>query len=358
MAEDVKRGAGRPRKDTPTPVEYPPLTLEEIATTVAPTNTKGQPDLGNYMPFRLIPHAEAVARGWTYFYDARQCKRGHQAPHFTKNVHHCIDCKRTMEDGKQPIGGRAGGTAPEKPRQYVQKAVVPAGTTAVSPRPPECDRLEKQFLTAYAETKDFNLAADKCNVSAPHMQARMSYSPLFRDAIADLEDRLSIVHVPAGDAVFEWNEDKVQRLLMVFVDTGEIATARDSIGVTPSQFHKELRDNYDFATRYAEADKLAAQVLKEKATQLALRGNDKLLQQLLKAEMPDKFGDKLNLNMSGEVRSTDDQLRDEVIRLVLAGRKRITGRTIDAESVRAIEAPADVGGEEPASGEESISDLL
>lgn len=354
----VKRGRGRPRREANT---YPSLTDAEVEAICGAVTAKGSPDMLHYMPTRQVPYDEAVARHWTYFYDGRQCKRGHVAPHFVNNVNHCVDCKRTLEDGQDPIGFMAPGI-PRPPRTYVKKDPPPAtgvpAAAPVLPRPPEPDRLEKQFLTAYADTKDFYAAADRCAVSAAHMQMRLSCSPLFKAAITDLENRLNIVHIPSIDENFAWDEDKVHRLLMVYEDTGDIATARDSIGVTPSQFNKEMRENGEFFARVTETQKHADQILLEKATQLALRGNDKLLQQLLRAKMPEQFGDKLNLNLNGEVRLTNDQLIDSIVRSIVTARRRGEVITVEPEPVRAIAAPTEPAGDGETGEAESFADLL
>ena len=178
------------------------------------------------------------------------------------------------------LEAKAGGT--HERREYKRSAVVsvPSGDTTqpVVIRQQEPDRLEKQFLVAYAACKDFDSAARQVGVSTPHMQGRMSWSSVFRLAIADLENRLSIVHVPAAIEKFEWTDDKIFRFIEVYVDTGLIETARESIHVTPSEFYREMKRNPEFATRVIEAEPLALNALEEKAYQLAVNGNDKLLQ--------------------------------------------------------------------------------
>lgn len=348
---------GSPRlKETPAPRDVAPLTSEQIAA-IAPLNNKGQPDMMNYLPTRLVPFDEAKARGWTYFYDARTCRYGHQAPHNVGNIHQCVDCTR-VQRGKQTIGGKAGGT--HERREYKRTESVAPGLPAapqVVVKQQEPDRLEKQFLVAYAQLKNFEQACDQIGVSAPHMQGRMSWSSVFRLAVADLENRCGIVHIPAASENFEWNEDKHFRLIEVYVDTGDIATARDSIGVTPSEYYRELKRNSDFYARVMEAEQLAWNALEEKAVQLARNGNDKLLQKILTAKKPE-YRDSLKLDVKVEERLTDDQLRTESARLIAEARRRLKGRTIDAEPARAIEAPSDAEGDGEADTAESYSDLL
>jgi hypothetical protein len=352
---------GRPKIDTAPPVDYPALTPEQIAL-IAPLNANGQPNLYNYMPTRMIPLPEAQARGWTYFYDARTCLRGHQAPYFVSNINLCVDCKR-LSKGKQTIGGKAGGgnVRREYKRSEPVAGIPGAGVPgAVVVKQQEPDRLEKQFLVAYAATKDFDRACAQVGVTGPHMQGRLSWSSVFRLAVADLENRLGIVHVPMGAENYEWNEDKYFRLIEVYVDTGMIATARESIGVTPSEFYREMKRNGEFATRLMEAEPLALNALEEKAYQLAANGNDKLLQKILSAKKPE-YRESVKIDMKVEERLTDEQLRSETAR-ILASVQR--GRIIDStatsvdEPPRLTQAASDGEGTESAGTAESYSDLL
>lgn len=350
---------GSPRfKPVPAPRELKKLTNAQMAA-IAPLSTKGQPDLQNYMPTRLVPLDEAKARGWTYFYDARTCRYGHQAPHFVSNIHQCVDCARVSR-GKQPIGGRAG--SGHERREYKKMAGTTNSNGASLPvvvREAEPDRLEKQFMNAYADLKDFGRACDMVGVSAPHMQARLSWSSVFRLAVAELENRAGINHIPPAQENFEWNADKHHRFIEVYVDTGDIATARDSINVTPSEFNRELKRNSDFGARVMEAEQLAWNALEEKAVQLARQGNDKLLQKILTAKKPE-YRDSLKLDVKVEERLTDEQLRTEASRLIVEARRRNgeRGRIIDVEPAGALEAPQDVEGDGETGVAESFADLL
>lgn len=98
---------------------------------------------------------------------------------------------------------------------------------------------------------------------------------------------------------FIWTQRNRNRLIEVFIDTGDIAHARDEIAVTPSLFQKELDENKDFRKQYETAKPLAAQHLKERAIQLGLRGNDKLLQVLLKANFEEfRESDKIKVDVN------------------------------------------------------------
>lgn len=310
--------------------------------TVAPLTRDGKPDMYNFMPTRLVPFDEAEARGWPCFYDASICRYGHQAPRYVSNRRLCVDCHR-VKAGKTPIGGSAKHAAEYKnPRPYTQRqpaADMAAGSGAHPAVPAELpvDRQEKRFLESYALTRDFDAAAATVNVPAAHMDARMAYSPAFKQAVHELEDRLGLKRTPAPNGPFEWDEDKRARFLEVWIDTGDEATARDAIRVTPSEMFRELERNDSFSARYEEARPLAMKAFKEKAQQLALAGNDKLLTLVVKAEHPD-YRDNIKVDMRVTETLTDQQLDNQLARLI----KRFGARLDEAVAIDAevIDVPA------------------
>jgi hypothetical protein len=348
--------AGRPFVEAPPPRAVEPCDPK----TIAPLNSDGFPDLMNYMPSRLVPLDEAKQRGWPLFYEAGECRYGHQAPRYVSNPRQCVDCHR-IKRGKQPISAQVKGGAPEykPPRAYKQReAPVVSAAPAVVPQPLEPDRQEKRFLTAYAELKDFDNAARSIGLTEAHMIARLSWSAVFRDAVTALEESLGVSRTPAIQGPFEWDADKHFRFLEVFVDTGNEAIARDSIRVTPSEFFRELDRNPDFATRFEAALPLARKALEERAIQLSLAGNDKLLPRVLSANNP-QYRESVKVDLTSEVRLSDEQLRAEILRLATTGRRRvIEGEFREVEPQRAIEAPSGGEGSDAAGQSESNSDLL
>lgn len=328
---------GRPFKASPPPRPVLPLTNEEMAqiAPLASDNERIYPDMFNYMPTRHVPLDEAKTRGWPHFWQGELCRYGHSAPRYVNNPRQCVDCLR-MRKGRSLLGA-APTTALERydARAYKPREVTTPGPTSDAPAKaravalPEPDRTEKLFLVRYAETRDLDGAAIAAGTTAAQIIARLSWSKVFSDAVRALEDKLGIVNIPQSDGPFEWDDVKRDRLIEVYVDTGDIATARDSIRVTPSEYFREIAGNDDFAAQVEEAQGLATRALEERATQLALAGNDKLLTKILSAKIPE-YRDNLKIDMNvTEKNLTDDQLNAKLVRLL--GKQR-AGRTFDAES--------------------------
>ena len=314
--------------------------------TVAPLRTdrgKTYPNLSDHMPSRLVTQAEAKARGWVFFFANEPCRFGHIAPRYVCNERLCVDCEREKR-GKPPIGK----VATDLPKQKQPKRITTHSKTGRPIKPPVPSDLtaeERQFLEAYATFKDFDRAADevKLVISRPQIEAQLSCSRKFAAAVNALEERLSIKRVAVVSTVFEWSDEKRSQLITAFVDTGDIASARDAIGVTPSEYLREIDRNETFAAEVKRAEPLANRMLVERATQLALKGNDKLLSKLLAAEMPEKYREsvKVDVNQNTVVRMEDGALDARLAKLL--GK----GRVIDAQFVavdggreaRAIAAP-------------------
>lgn len=88
--------------------------------------------------------------------------------------------------------------------------------------------------------------------------------------------------VALGDV--EWSEDKRNRLLEAYVDTGDLLSAQTLVGITPSQFNREVETNPEFGERVKQAKKQASNTLELRAIKDALGGNDKLLSQILRGK--------------------------------------------------------------------------
>ena len=88
--------------------------------------------------------------------------------------------------------------------------------------------------------------------------------------------------VAIGDV--EWSEDKRNRLLEAYVDTGDLLSAQTLVGITPSQFNREVETNPEFGERVKQAKKQASNTLELRAIKDALGGNDKLLSQILRGK--------------------------------------------------------------------------
>jgi hypothetical protein len=241
--------------------------------TVAPTKTNHgivYPDLYNHMPLRQVTLAEATARKWVYFYVAESCRYGHLAPRYVSNTRMCVDCSR--ENGRKPAIGKMAEGLPRPKRK-----ITPPGRTAKA-----------------------------------------------KDEPMDMTRVLALSGRP-----YEWTDAKRARLLEVWTDTGDIATARDAIEVTPSEYLRELERNEKFAEQVKKTEPLANRILVERAYQLALKGNDRLISKLLPAIDPEKFSERVKLDVT-QKGGMDDSARRARIAQLLAKR---SGEVIEADFI-------------------------
>lgn len=308
------------------PVEWPEVDPATIApTTVHKTTRVVCPDLYNYMPTRVVTHEEALARGWTYYFDGKKkCNAGHVSPRFASNPRMCVDCHR-MSCGKPTI-------AEEKVEKKAEKKTkgrkAPRPTMHVY-KDQVADVQAQRFLAAYAEMRDVEGAAKAVNWTSAKVEARIASDRIFREAC----DRLGLKIAPKPQSAYEWSDEKHQRLIEVFIDTGDLAAARDSIGVTPSEFFREKERNKAFAAALEDAEPKATQALEERAVQLALGGNDRLLQKILTAKKPE-YRESLKVDVNQTVRLSDEQLNARLVSLM----SKVRGQIVDAE-FEEVDAP-------------------
>lgn len=358
---------------TRTPVEWP----EIDPATVAPLRN-GRPDMFNYMPTRFVTQEEAQARGWVHFYIGQRCPRGHQAPRMVCNPALCVDCKRVAA-GRRPIGTLVEGYVPRVGRAAASvggshadasKVDVPPGKRAPYPAPGrpldtvEPDPLEKRFLRVYAEKRDFEVAAKELGRTAGEFQARLSYSKPFRDAVQFLEDQYGLSHTVILTEPFPWTDDKRKALIHVYVNTGDLAEAIRVTGCTNWHYEEELRTNQEFAAAIELAQDPAKRALAREAVSRGLKGNDRMLQAVLEANLPE-YSKRMDINFN--VRQlTDDQINQRLFQLLerangiklIESDNTLEGDYTSDESAGADEVVGDAGAagtEDPA---ESNLDLL
>jgi len=287
---------------------YPELTLDDIKA-IAPINRAGGPDLYNHMPTRMVPVEEAKFRGWGYCFSATPCRYGHVAPRYTSNPRKCVDCTR-LKAGKGTIGERTG-----IDNKTGKKGTGNASGVIVNvQKPAQVDAWERRFLEAYAYHKNFKAACEAISIEESKIEARLSYSGSFRTAYEALEERLGVKKVNSSEG-FIWTKEKHDKIIEVYINTGDLATARDSIGVTPFEYFQELARNSHFAERLKEADPLAHLALEERAIQLALAGNDKLLTKVLSVKKPE-YRENIKVDMNVTEKLDDRQLQARLSRLL------------------------------------------
>ena len=115
---------------------------------------------------------------------------------------------------------------------------------------------------------------------------------------------------------FTWNTASRQRLVDAFVDTGDLASAREIVGVTPSEYHRELARNETFRDDMKAATALAIQTLEEVAIRGARKGNERLIIAVLKAKFPEQYSEKIKVDNTHNhtVRLSDDELDKRIAR--------------------------------------------
>lgn len=318
----------------------PPIDLAALGPTKCAKGGRVVLDTYNHLPNRFISLEEAKALGLEHFYDGTPCRYSHVAPRYVVNPDQCVDCAR-IRRGKAPIGGSAR-------NQSFYKERKPAATPAAAPvivapsADPEVDKADKPFLAAYAEFRDLTQAAQAVGTTSALVEARRACNAALDKAMTALEERLQIKRALPAPAAFEWTAEKERHLATIFVDTGDLAVARDSIGCTPSQYYQHLASSGSFADTIAQAEPLAARSFLERATSLGLAGNERLLQKLLQAHFPEQFSDrvKVDLNVSKLEKLSDDELNQQSMRravkfITAAGYKlvRADAVVIDGEAI-------------------------
>src|SRR6185437_1020116 len=162
-------------------------------------------------------------------------------------------------------------------------------------------------------------------------------------AYSALEERLGIRKVVENEN-FIWTEEKYDKLIRVYINTGDLATARDSIGSTPFEYFQELSRNPLFAERIKEADPFAHLALEERAIQLALAGNDKLLTKILSVKKPE-YKDNVKIDMNVTEKLDDRQLQARLSRLISKlGPGIIDGQFTEVTETRATATIGSSGG--------------
>jgi hypothetical protein len=121
--------------------------------------------------------------------------------------------------------------------------------------------------------------------------------------------------LPVLASNFVWSPEVRARIVDAFVDTGSIESARESVVLTPSEYHRELDRTPEFADAIAKATVLAIQTLEERAAHSAmLKGNDKLHLALLKAKRPEEFSERVRVETTHVVKLSNDELDRRIAR--------------------------------------------
>lgn len=271
----------------------------------------------------FISRSEAAEKGLNRYYDGRPCKKlNHDSERYVGNGA-CVECQR-VSSNKSPQ---------TKADLELMRAMLkrsPSKRTLLSGEEAE------KILTAFAQAGSYEHAAAALGLTVAQLSARRAVSIPLDEAFKNLERKIAAgATAIASTPGFQWTDANRAQLVERYIDTGDIGDARDAIGVSPSAYHRELSGNSEFAQMVADATPLAKQHLKERAIQLSLKGNDRLLQLVLKAEYPE-FRDSLKVDVNNTVRHISDSELDR--RLARISR----GHVIDA-TFTAVEPTREIG---------------
>lgn len=142
-----------------------------------------------------------------------------------------------------------------------------------------------------------------------HRQFSQRWDQL-RKRLAGNEKVPSVPLVGLGEA--EWDEPKRARILEIYVDTGDLFTAQILVGVTPSQFNREMERNGEFSEQVKRAKKQASNTLELRAIKDALDGNDKLLSQILKDKDETDVAHMSDAQLARRITSLISRIRNRV----------------------------------------------
>jgi hypothetical protein len=227
----------------------------------------------------IISQSEALAAGLKRYFTGKPCKYKHVAEHYVKGGA-CVEC--------------------------VSLRSVPARET---------DKIQAEAL---------QLAKRKAIVEAESDTVHGAIKRAVADATKKVFERLEAPPASPDAPVpftpnFRWNPTLRDQFIERYIDTGDIAEARAHVGVSPSAYHKELTTNEKFAKAVEDAQPLAEKHLEERAIQLALKGNDKLLTAVLKAKNPN-YRDSVRVDLNAKVSNiNDDELERRIKRHLDAG---------------------------------------
>jgi hypothetical protein len=271
----------------------------------------GSPDLYNARPKRYITKDEAKYRGWPHFWEPYKyspCKTGHNAARYVTNIAACVDCRRVKE-GLLPIYPTQA--------QLEQMNRTGPGTAVAAPRDKSLpDDLETRFLAQYAQTKDFEKAAGAVQTEVAEFISRLSYKPIFRKAVHQLETDLEIKKTEPVTAPFAWDDEKRKVLIITYINTGEMTKALAAIKCSPYQFHKEVSDNPSFRSELEDAEPFVHQLYKWTTESLAVKGDARSLMRMAASLFPDQFGERLKLDMNVKAVRSPDAIQAEFTQIL------------------------------------------
>jgi hypothetical protein len=260
-------------------IKRPPL--DEITAELGvPVSQRGQPNLRDFVPKRLVTLEEAKTKGWSWHFEGNPCRYSHIAARRTSNPSICSDCDRLRATPPQePIYGKSKAQAfyPESRIKGNKDLTSPTSVAAAPAAPLELPKKDQEFLAELDSLRDFDAAAAAVGTKRGLIEARVSSNEMFRKAIEDLCQRRGIAWSRAPDAEeFVWTAAIERALVRRWIDLGILAAARDELKIPASAYQDHMQRSTEFFALIEEARPRAKESLRERAVQDASRGNDRL----------------------------------------------------------------------------------
>lgn len=303
------------------------LDPKEYSAVIKSRGGKLQPDLINSLALRNLPKDVAEAEGWPTYYMPEPCANGHTAARFVKNSL-CVDCW-LVRQGREPIYPTA-----KNRTYYKQRTAAPAATATgapvviAAPAPPEPKPVEQRFLAELDALRDFDAAAAAVGWSRGLVESRASSNPVFKAALTDLCVRRDIAWTRAPDAeLFRWTPEIEKQFSRRYVDCGLIEQTRSEMNISASAYHEHLEKSPAFSALVAAAEPLARHTLRDRATQAAASGNDRLLK-ILEIEAPEDISNMSVAQMNMEIEKLLAGF-DKMGLFPTERQHRVTGQIID-----------------------------
>jgi len=324
--------------NTPSTQKFPQMSPQERAQALGgvPLSQRLKPDLSAAVPSRFVTLEEAKAYGESWCYDPSlgECRYHHLAARRTANTQICSDCQRVAK-GLDPIYGRSViNKHYDAPRRAAKD---PSAAAAPSPAKPELAKKDRDIVTALAETRDFDKAAERVGCTRGQLDAQLAVSEPLRKVVDELVDRLAISRTrPANGS--EWTSAKEEQLTKAFINSGLLVDARRECGVTASDFFEHMESSPTFRSMIDAARPKARDVLLDLATRAAAVGDVNLLKHLEKDAEADPIASMSVDQLNAELRRLIEELdKTGVIPHTISYRRLSTGEIISAADLREYE---------------------
>lgn len=147
------------------------------------------------------------------------------------------------------------------------------------------------FLRALKGTGDPKLAARAAGIAIGTARNARGREPSFQAAWNE-----ALTGAPTPDPVLRADAGGwIPAFIATLRGTGNIRASCQQAGVARSAVYDMKKHNATFAAQWAEAEEEAIEMLELAARQRAMGSSDRLMELLLKAHRPEKYGDRLRL---------------------------------------------------------------